>query len=196
MIDERSPRQDLIETAAQLFHQRGYHAVGVSELCRAADVRKGSFYHFFDSKEALAGAAIEHQRLGTIREVLEPAFANDVPPADRIRRYFDMLATFNANGLIETDTLLGCPFGNMAAEVGDDEALIADAVAAAFDSIRSFFSSCLADANDAGETLDVDAGADALLAYMEGVILLAKARRAPDDIRRLGELAPAVVGLS
>ena len=196
MTDERSPRQDLIEAAAQLFHQHGYHAVGVSELCRAADVRKGSFYHFFESKEALATAAIEHQRVGTVREILEPAFADDEPPAERIRRYFDILATFNADGLVETDTLLGCPFGNLVAEVGDEEALIAQAVAAAFDDIRSYFASCLTAANDLGADLDVEAGADALLAYMEGVVLLAKSRRAPEEIRRLGELAPAVAGLA
>ncbi len=186
MTTEAPPRQRLIEAAASLFHRTGYHAVGVNDLCREADVRKGSFYHFFDSKEALAQAAIEHHRSGTIREVLEPCFADDVPPADRIRRYFDVLADFNESRMREIDVFLGCPFGNMSAEIGSEDELIVRAVSSALDTIRGYFESCLADARESGADVDPALGADALLAYMEGVVLIARSRRAPDEIRRLG----------
>lgn len=194
MAEESSPRQRLVEAAAALFHRDGYHAVGVNELCKAADVRKGSFYYFFDSKEALAQAAIEHQRSGTIRDVLEPSFADDVPPADRIRRYFSMLADYNGERLSDIGCFLGCPFGNISAEVGGD-GLIATAVSHAFDTIRSYFEDCLRDARDGGADVDPALGADQLLAYMEGVILVSRSRRDPDHLRRLGDLAPSVVGV-
>ena len=195
MTTEAPPRQRLVDAAASLFHRSGYHAVGVNDLCRAADVRKGSFYHFFESKEALALAAIEHQRNGTIRDVLEPCFADDVPPADRIRRYFDVLAEFNDSQMGEIDVFLGCPFGNMSAEIGNGEELIAGAVTQALATIRDYFEACLADARADGADIDVALGADALLAFMEGVVLIARSRRDPDEIRRLGGLAPRVAGL-
>ncbi len=195
MPTETPPRQRLIDAAASLFHQQGYHAVGVNDLCREADVRKGSFYHFFDSKEALAQAAIEHNRTGTIRDVLEPCFADDVPPADRIRRYFDVLAEFNESRLEDIGVFLGCPFGNMSAELGGDEGLITGAVTQALTTIRDYFERCLESARADGVDIDAALGADALLAYMEGVVLIARSRRDPDEIRRLGALAPAVVGL-
>ena len=46
-------RPRIIATSKKLFHERGYQAVGVSELCGASDVNKGSFYHFFPSKRHL-----------------------------------------------------------------------------------------------------------------------------------------------
>ena len=159
-------------------------------------MRKGSFYHFFDSKEALAEAAIEHHRSRTIRDVLDPCFAVDVPPADRIRRYFDVLADFNETRMDEIGVFLGCPFGNMSAEIGVEDELIVGAVSGALTTIRDYFESCLVDARDGGADIDVDLGADALLAYMEGVVLIARSRRSPDEIRRLGALAPSVAGLS
>lgn len=194
VAEQKAPRQRLIEEAAQLFHQHGYHAVGVNELCKAADVRKGSFYHFFESKEALARAAIDHQKAGTIRDVLEPAFADDVSPTERIIRYFRMLAEFNGDRLAEIGCFLGCPFGNISAEVGG-EGLIAEAVDDAFATIRSYFEGCLRDARSAGAEVDPVIGADQLLAYMEGVILVSRSRKDPQHVRQLGDLAPSVVGL-
>lgn len=52
-------RERIVTSAARLFLERSYQAVGVDELCRAADVRKGSFYHYFPSKSELAKAVID-----------------------------------------------------------------------------------------------------------------------------------------
>ncbi|HTO08336.1 MAG TPA: helix-turn-helix domain-containing protein, partial [Myxococcota bacterium] len=54
-------RERLIDEASRLFHARSYESVGVQELCDAAEVNKGSFYHFFPSKEDLAAAVIDAQ---------------------------------------------------------------------------------------------------------------------------------------
>ena len=63
-------RSRLLETAMQLMYARGYSAVGVQEICAQAGVNKGSFYHFFPSKQALILAVIEAhgQRLRHIWE--------------------------------------------------------------------------------------------------------------------------------
>lgn len=47
----------LIEAARTLFAERGYAAVSVNDLCARAKVAKGSFYRYFDSKEAVLLAA-------------------------------------------------------------------------------------------------------------------------------------------
>ena len=46
-------RNRLLEGADRLFRDQGFAAVGVAQLCAAAGVNKGSFYHFFPSKQAL-----------------------------------------------------------------------------------------------------------------------------------------------
>ena len=52
-------RDRIVRAAAKLFLTRSYHAVGIADLCAAADVRQGSFYHFFPSKSDLAKAVID-----------------------------------------------------------------------------------------------------------------------------------------
>ncbi len=46
-------RQNILETALGLFARHGYAATGVAEICHAAGVSKGAFYHHFPSKHEL-----------------------------------------------------------------------------------------------------------------------------------------------
>lgn len=196
MATDASPRERLVTAAAELFHRHGYGSVGVSDLCDAADVRRGSFYYFFDSKEALAAAAVDHLRQSTEREVLQLAFAPDVSPAQRIERYFETLADGNERWREQLGYALGCPFGNLSIEAADDHQLIRAAVLRAFDTLRQYFRSCLADAASDGADVDPDAGADLLLAFMEGAVLVARADGDPATIRRLARAAPRLVGIT
>lgn len=49
----RRKRQTVIDTALRLFVERGYEQVSVDDILRAANISKGTFYHYFDSKEEL-----------------------------------------------------------------------------------------------------------------------------------------------
>ncbi|MHC4915131.1 MAG: TetR/AcrR family transcriptional regulator [Planctomycetota bacterium] len=51
-------RGELLDVAARLFHERGYGATPVSAIIKAAGVAKGTFYHYFDSKERLLDAIV------------------------------------------------------------------------------------------------------------------------------------------
>jgi len=55
----KSPRDHLIDVGVGLMHQNGYNATGLTDILKAADVPKGSFYHHFGSKEDFAAAALE-----------------------------------------------------------------------------------------------------------------------------------------
>ncbi|MBL8945826.1 MAG: helix-turn-helix transcriptional regulator, partial [Myxococcales bacterium] len=52
-------RGRLVATAVALFRERGYTAVSVADICDAAGLKKGSFYHFYASKLDLALDAID-----------------------------------------------------------------------------------------------------------------------------------------
>ena len=54
-----SSRERLIETAIEMVWKNSYSSVSVDDICKAADVRKGSFYHHFKSKAELAVEAME-----------------------------------------------------------------------------------------------------------------------------------------
>ena len=58
-------RNRLLNGALRIIREKGYHATSVDELCAAAGVTKGAFFHHFKSKEDLAVAAAEHWSMTT-----------------------------------------------------------------------------------------------------------------------------------
>jgi TetR/AcrR family transcriptional repressor of nem operon len=58
--DNLDVRQHTLETAQKIISQKGYTAVGLTEILTAADVPKGSFYYYFKSKDAFGEALLQH----------------------------------------------------------------------------------------------------------------------------------------
>ena len=110
-------REKIVDAACDLFYQRGYQAVGVQEICDAAGVKKGSFYHFFRSKQELALAMLDAMWEQVQEEELGPFRDEQLPPLQRIERYLVVAReVFDARRTPE-GALCGCPFGNMALEM-------------------------------------------------------------------------------
>src|SRR2546426_11036438 len=171
------PRTRLVESAATRIHASNYATASVEDLCADAGVQKGSFYYFFPSKRDLALAAIDDQWANTRATILEPAFASDVEPLQRIARFFRSVAEHQ-----RADVVLGCPFGNLAAELGTQDQVIRDRVREVFGGYQAYFEQALREAAADGCTklreTDVPGVAQALLAYFQGALLLAKTHNA------------------
>lgn len=109
----KSTRDHLIDTGLKLMHQHGYNATGLTEILKAADVPKGSFYHHFGSKEDFAAAALERY---TTREAKHAATVlNDskTTPLRRLKRYFtDLVKFYGQKGEIP-----GCMMGRFSLEI-------------------------------------------------------------------------------
>lgn len=187
-------RERLIRSTIELVSSRSYADVGVDELCRHAGVQKGSFYHFFPSKRDLALAAVERQWSETRQHILEPAFATDVSPLERIRRFFKMAGQHHLRQRKDHGRLAGCPFGNLAAEISTQDEILRCRLAAIFDEMAAFFRTALDEAVRAREmaACDTRQASRALVAYLEGVLLLAKSN---DDPRLIESLADAALAL-
>lgn len=182
----------LVDAMASLVHRRGYLAVGVDDVCKAAGVKKGSFYYFFASKRELMLAALSHHWQMGCEHVFGVAFGPDQPPLKRIERLLEMMATFEATNKAREGSVLGCPFGNLAAEVGGSEPALTKRVDEALCGFSAYIRDALNEAKKKGDldrNVDVNTAADAVVAYFEGVALLAKTRNDPSLIRRLGPRA-------
>lgn len=188
MTNEQDTRQRIITSARDLIYGRSYAGVGVAEICARADVKKGSFYHFFPSKQDLSLAVIDELRVGLEDQVLIPAFARDLPPLRRLDRFIAALYEFQRGTAAATGRLLGCPFGNLALELATSDEVIRRRLESVFAGIQARFEQVLDDARAAGEIdgVDIPATAQAMLAYVEGILMLAKTANDPDVIRRLG----------
>lgn len=78
-------RTSIVDAAAKLFAERGYHATGTAELCEAVGLGKGSLYYYVESKENLL--YLIHERVMTQVLGLVTRIADlDVPAAERLRQ--------------------------------------------------------------------------------------------------------------
>jgi TetR/AcrR family transcriptional repressor of nem operon len=124
-------RERLVEAAAELLHEHPYHSVGVQGLCDRAGVRKGSFYHFFESKEELTIAAVDK----SWEEYKHGLAALQLERLDLEERLRLIMANCMGSPLVRSldgDRLIGCPFGRLAASITEHEPLLRRRLAAIF----------------------------------------------------------------
>jgi TetR/AcrR family transcriptional repressor of nem operon len=188
MSSHTDTRQRIVASARELIYSRSYADVGVAEICARAEVQKGSFYHFFPSKQELALAVIDELGMALEDQVLGPAFARDLPPLERLARFLETLHAFQQGTAEQAGHMLGCPFGNLALELATRDEVIRRKLETVFAAIQARFERVLEDATANGEVqgLDIPATAQAMLAYIEGVLLMAKTADDAGLIRRLG----------
>jgi TetR/AcrR family transcriptional regulator, transcriptional repressor for nem operon len=170
-------RNRLIESARFLFWERGYAGTSMSELLAHAEVNSGSFYHFFDSKEALLRAVLE-QYIELLRPmVVDPAFATTPKPLDRI---FAVLAGYR-DRILMTNCTFGCPLGRLALEVDPENAPAHKLIAQNFQGWIQAVRECLIDMKSSlPRGTDIDALATFILVTMEGGVMLSRSYRSVD----------------
>ncbi|ROO85768.1 TetR family transcriptional regulator [Actinocorallia herbida] len=177
-------RERLVRNAARLFLTRSYQTVGVEELCAAADVRRGSFYHFFPGKSDLAKAVIDLHaaalwtRLDAAGAV--PQRGDAAEAAARLHAAADAVGEIQAGFEARFGQVVGCPFGNLAAELATTDDELRAHLAAVFAAWELRLADLCRAAAEQGALRDgVDPGllGRILVAQAQGAILLAKTGR-------------------
>lgn len=187
-------RARILESARDLIYARSYADVGVAEICKQAGVQKGSFYHFFPSKQDLALAIIDEAFTELDAEILRKAFFADIPPMERLRKLAQLMAGHQEVMKEATGHMPGCPFGNLAVELSTQDEAIRHKTHHVFCNMEAYIKQTLEEArtNEDIGAVDIEATAQAMLGYLEGIMLLAKTRNEPELMRRLG---PAVADI-
>ncbi|MHB8742185.1 MAG: TetR/AcrR family transcriptional regulator [Sulfuricaulis sp.] len=188
MTPKADSRQRILDTAAELFHTRSYDAVGIVAVCDQAGVSKGSFFYFFPSKRDLALAVMDQFQERINATLIAKAFSPKLPPMERLERFVKELYVFQKAQADELGHVPGCPFGNMAMEQATQDEVLRKKADGCLRSLAKHIQEAVSDAVQSGAFPPVDeaATAEAMLAYVEGIQLLAKARNDPGLIRRLG----------
>ncbi|MCU7933421.1 MAG: TetR/AcrR family transcriptional regulator [Candidatus Thiodiazotropha sp. (ex Dulcina madagascariensis)] len=185
---ETDTKDRILATARELFHGRSYADVGIKEICTMARVQKGSFYHFFPSKQDLAMAVIDDMANDWAHGFVAEAFDEALPPIERLDYMVDAVYYWQKAAKTIEGRMPGCLFGNLALEVSTRDEVIRAKLNAVFAKASARFHQTLEQAVEDGEIppLDTEATATAMLAYLEGVILLAKTRNDPEVVQILG----------
>ncbi len=169
------------------MHERGYTAVGVSEVCSRAGVKKGSFYHFFPSKLELALAVIDRYSAGT-ETAWEELVNGEAAPLERLAAYADSVRAAQTELHESCGRVLGCPIGNLALEMSTQEPELRDRLVAVFDRSIEGFERVVQEAVDRGDlaALDPHRAARLILSLIEGSVMMAKMKDDPEVLRGLG----------
>lgn len=110
----------ILRAATELFEKQGYRKTSVDEIARRAEVAKGTVYLYYETKAKLLVHAIARQKLA-LWSRLAPLFSGEVPEAERLRRYFQIMLTSARDVPLAARLLRGD--GELEAvfeEVGDD----------------------------------------------------------------------------
>jgi TetR/AcrR family transcriptional repressor of nem operon len=174
-------RTKLLDAAVTIIRKQGFAATTVDQLCAAAGMTKGGFFHHFASKEAIGIAAAEHWVALT-----EPLFAAadyhaHSNPLERVLSYLDL-----RESMIDGDTdAFSCLAGTLAQEVHQSYPTIARAAQEAIEGHARGLEADIADALACHGAGDVDAHALALhvQVVLQGAFVLAKAQGATDSAR-------------
>ncbi len=104
---ERDARTRLLDAAMQVIRAQGYSATTVDDICRAARLTKGAFFHHFESKEDLAVAAAAH--FSQMAETLFAAapYRKLADPLDRLLGYIDFRGAIIGGPIAQFTCLLG-----------------------------------------------------------------------------------------
>jgi TetR/AcrR family transcriptional regulator, transcriptional repressor for nem operon len=169
----------LIDAAHMLVRKQGYSATSVDEICAAAGVSKGSFFHHFASKEALAAAAAEQWTARAEEYIFTlPPWTRIADPLERLIAHIDFRASL-MDGPAEDFT---CYVGTMVQESFASSDVLRKAGNA---SITAYGERLAEDIDAAIAQYGIKDGVTALsLAYhvqavLQGAFILAKAKADP-----------------
>ena len=191
MESSSDTQQRILASARELIYSRSYADVGVAAICEHAGVKKGSFYHFFPSKRDLTLSMLDAVYVDLKETLVMKAFAEDIPPLARLDRFGQLAYEFQQQMHQTTGVVLGCPFGNLSNELATQDETIRVRIEQIFTNLQVVIRKVLREAVDTGEikNLNIEATAQAMLAYFEGVMLLAKSQ---NNTEILSQLMPAM----
>jgi len=163
-----------LTAAKRLMLIKGYNATSLDDLLGASGVGKGSFYHYFKSKEDLGYAILDDIVTSFVERTLDPCFADpDGHPIAQIRCFLDRVVEAQR----ERECVGGCPLGNLASEMSDVHEGFRERLAGVFAAWRERLTLTLRDAQrrgDVGNDCRVEVVAQFLVASLEGSILMTK----------------------
>jgi AcrR family transcriptional regulator len=170
----RATRARIVERAAALMFERGVAGTSLDDVKAAADVSSSQLYHYFADKSALVAAVVAHQVEAVLGGQQPHLAALDTMAA--LRAWRDALVRIRRGRRCEG----GCPIGSLASELAELDDELRGEVANGFRRWESSIRDGLRAMHERGDLrpdADPDALAVALLANVQGGILLSQVHR-------------------
>lgn len=182
-------KEKLINSAISLISNKSYSAVGVQELCNEAGVKKGSFYHFFESKKELTLVCLTEMWDFYKNEVLFPVNKLDISYKEKINILLQKSGEMQETSKESQGCVGGCIFGNLALEMSTQEEDIRLKISDVFSEWIDYFDDMLDIAknkNEIPKNVDTRRTAKSWVAYIEGLSLMVKTFNDTSYVKSIG----------
>jgi TetR/AcrR family transcriptional regulator, transcriptional repressor for nem operon len=181
----------LIRAALDLMWEESYGGITIDDICKRADVKKGSFYYFYESKADLALAAIESLWQNEWKPNLDTFFSSSVDPLKRITSYLERVYPKQVALKAKCGRVLGCPVFSLGNEVSPHEDVLGKKLREIFSRKRRYFESAIRDAIADGSIPPCDAAQKALSlsGLIEGIMSQARVMNDAEILKNLPQMA-------
>ena len=173
-------RARIIAAAAELVFAHGVARTGIDDVQRRAGVSASQMYHYFTGKDDLIRAVIAHQTDGVL--ALQRPVLDELDSFAALERWRDLLVDLQE----QRHCVGGCPIGSIAAEIADGDPHARADLVAGFARWEAPIRDGLARMRTRGDLrpdTDTDALALAMLAALQGGLLLTQTRRTTEPLR-------------
>lgn len=177
MASKTAAKQDtrvaLLEVGMDIMLEKGYSNTGIQEILSALQVPKGSFYHYFDSKENYAVEIIRHFD-DYYTTMLKTIVSNpEMTPLKRLRTY----ANESRNRLNDQACRKGCLIGNLSQEMSDQSEVLRTELSIVLAKRLELFAACIEEGQKLGEIKSQHSAAelaDLFMSALSGAVMMAK----------------------
>jgi TetR/AcrR family transcriptional regulator, transcriptional repressor for nem operon len=183
---DNGTREKLLDKGVAILSEQGYHGTGLKQILDSAQIPKGSFYNYFESKDEYGAEVIRHYTDQVVAQC--DAFLNS-PGADglsALRKYIDaFIEKSRAGGYKE-----GCLLGNLGADIGDAGESCVRALKSSLTRVQERFETALRQAQDEGTVrrdLPPAIMAELLLNAWEGAIMRMRVEKSTQPLEEISE---------
>ena len=178
---KQDTRVALLETGIDIMLEKGYTNTGIQEVLSSLGVPKGSFYHFFDSKESFAVAMIHHYDQINSIKLINAMRNTQESPLQRLKTYCET----SKQGFLSRECRKGCLIGNLSQEMSDQSETLRRELSTVMAKSCDLFAKCIEEGQHIGEITKIrPAGeiADVLYSGLSGAFMRAKTVKTTEPI--------------
>lgn len=140
-------KDNILDVGVEIILKKGYHNVGIQEILSAANIPKGSFYHYFKSKEDFGSQVIMHYNSKSLNTIENYINDESKPYRERLIQFFTDMSSF----FISEEYCGGCLLGNSSLELSDNSEVLMNVVASEFNKTHNLFTKCIQGAQNNNE---------------------------------------------
>ena len=175
-------KEKIMDITEELMLLKGYKATTINDICEAAGITKGGFFHYFKDKEQLAHEVLNFF-YGKMQEMTsQQPFNQAEDPLERIYGYIDWLVQMSKTPEFQR----GCLLGTFAQELSNTHPAIQLQCAGKFTEWAEYISENLKEAivfHKINKPIDTTSLANYFISVAEGALLLARSKKDGDIVQ-------------